>query len=38
MIKETEFRQTLFGDFGVLFFRIDEKAELMRIFNVTRAG
>ncbi len=35
---EPEFRQTLFGDFGVLFFQVDEEAELIRIFNVTWAG
>jgi hypothetical protein len=34
---EPEFRQTLFGDFGVMFFHVNEAAGSIRIFNVTWA-
>jgi hypothetical protein len=35
---EPDFRMTAFGDFGVLYFKVDEAAELITIFNVTWAG
>ncbi|WP_214409899.1 hypothetical protein [Sphaerisporangium fuscum] len=34
-LEEPEFRHTLFGDFGVMAFHVDQCAELIRIFNVT---
>ncbi|OPG12513.1 hypothetical protein B1L11_14110 [Microbispora sp. GKU 823] len=35
---EPEFRMTTFGDFGVMYFKVDEADELITIFNVTWAG
>ncbi|WP_204076431.1 hypothetical protein [Planotetraspora phitsanulokensis] len=35
---DPDFRMTTFGDFGVLYFKVDEVAELITIFNVTWAG
>lgn len=36
-LEEPEFRQTLFGEYGVMSFYVDERAQLIRIFNVTWA-
>ncbi|GAA4210121.1 hypothetical protein GCM10023074_56110 [Microbispora amethystogenes] len=35
---EPEFRMSTFGDFGVLYFKVDEAEELITILNVTWAG
>ncbi|GAA4588383.1 hypothetical protein GCM10023194_39860 [Planotetraspora phitsanulokensis] len=35
---DPDFRMTTFGDFGVLYFKVDEADELITIFNVTWAG
>jgi hypothetical protein len=35
---DPDFRMTTFGDFGVLYFKVDEATELITIFNVTWAG
>jgi hypothetical protein len=32
------FRQCVFGSFGLLSFHVDERRELVRIFDVTWAG
>ncbi|MCW2879738.1 MAG: hypothetical protein JWQ95_3838 [Sphaerisporangium sp.] len=37
-LDEPEFRETLFGDFGLMFFHVDEEAQMIRIFNVTWAN
>ena len=35
---EPEFRQTPFGDHGLLSFRVDEQAETLIIFSILWAG
>ncbi|SFF87736.1 hypothetical protein SAMN05421678_102498 [Actinopolymorpha cephalotaxi] len=35
---QPEFRQTTFGDAGIMYFKVDEGAELLTIFNVTWVG
>jgi mRNA-degrading endonuclease RelE of RelBE toxin-antitoxin system len=35
---DPDVRMTTFGDFGVLYFKVDEATELITIFNVTWAG
>jgi hypothetical protein len=35
---ETEYRQTTFGDAGIMYFKVDEAQKLITIFNVTWAG
>jgi hypothetical protein len=35
---QPEYRQTTFGDFGIMYFKVDEAAELIWIFNVTWTG
>ncbi|WP_214103573.1 hypothetical protein [Acrocarpospora catenulata] len=35
---DPSFRRTVFGDFGVRAFHVDEKAELIMIYSVVWAG
>ncbi|MBO3753248.1 hypothetical protein J5X84_45105 [Streptosporangiaceae bacterium NEAU-GS5] len=35
---ETEYRQTTFGAYGIMYFKVDEDQELITIYNVTWAG
>jgi hypothetical protein len=32
------YREVFFGDYGILSFRVDEPAELIRIFGILWAG
>ena len=34
----TEFRHATFGEFGIKYFKVDDAAELITIFNVTWVG
>jgi hypothetical protein len=32
------YRESFFGDYGILSFRVDDRAELIRIFGILWAG
>ncbi len=36
--NEPEFRETQFGEYGILSFRVDEEAEVLIIFNILWTG
>ncbi|MFG1684839.1 hypothetical protein ACGFNP_32080 [Nonomuraea sp. NPDC049269] len=35
---QPEYRQTTFGDFGIMYFKVDDAAELIWIFNAAWTG
>nr|WP_062336959.1 hypothetical protein [Herbidospora sakaeratensis] len=35
---DSDYRMTTFGDFGVMYFKVDEGRALITVFNVTWAG
>lgn len=37
-LDQPEFRQSLFGEFGLLSFHVDDQNSLLRIFDVTWVG